>query len=148
MKNLNDIFSGVDHVLNSAKHGNFEEVLTKTKNYAEQAKEKSAERIEISKKRIELLDSKTKLTKAYEKFGELQYAKCTGEEINDEEIQAAIQEIQLMKSRVEILESEIEEMRKDILDSIPKRDSRAGSKKDNGSRDGSDADFDADTENE
>ena len=49
MKNLNDIFSGVDHVLNSAKHGNFEEVLTKTKNYAEQATKKSAERIEISK---------------------------------------------------------------------------------------------------
>ena len=73
MKSLSDIFSGVDRVLNSAKHGNFEEVLTKTKNYAEQATKKSAERIEISKKKIELLDTKTKLNKAYEGFGKLQY---------------------------------------------------------------------------
>ena len=144
MKSLNDIFSGVDHVLNSAKHGNFEEVLTKTKNYAEQAKEKSAERIEISKKRIELLDSKTKLSKAYEKYGELQYAKCSGADIGDEVIQTAIQEIQLLKSRVEILEAEIEEMRKDIFECVPKRDS----KKENDTEDGSCADSDADTENE
>jgi len=118
MKSLNDIFSGVDHVLNSAKHGNFEEVLTKTKNYAEQATKKSAERIEISKKRIELLDTKTKLNKAYEAFGKLQYDAYTGEEIADDDIQAKIQEIQLLKSRTELLDAEITELHDSLMESI------------------------------
>ena len=118
MKNLNDIFSGVDHVLNSAKHGNFEEVLTKTKNYAEQATKKSAERIEISKKKIELLDTKTKLNKAYEGFGKLQYDVYTGEEIADDDIQAKIQEIQLLKSRVELLDAEIAELHEALTESV------------------------------
>lgn len=118
MKNLNDIFSGVDHVLNSAKHGNFEEVLTKTKNYAEQATKKSAERIEISKKKIELLDTKTKLNKAYEGFGKLQYDAYIGEKIADDDVQAKIQEIQLLKSRVELLDAEIAELHESLAESV------------------------------
>jgi hypothetical protein len=118
MKNLNDIFSGVDHVLNSAKHGNFEEVLTKTKNYAEQATKKSAERIEISKKKIELLDTKTKLNKAYEAFGKIQYDAYIGEEIEEDEIQAKLQEIQLFKSRAELLDAEITALHDELIDSV------------------------------
>ncbi len=118
MKNLNDIFSGVDHVLNSAKHGNFEEVLTKTKNYAEQATKKSAERIEISKKKIELLDTKTKLNKAYEAFGKIQYDAYIGEEIEEDEIQAKLQEIQLLKSRAELLDAEITALHDELIDSV------------------------------
>ena len=75
-----------DDVLNSAKTGNFEEVLTKTKTYAEDAAKKSAERLEISKKKIELLDSKTKLVKAYENYGRLQYALVEGDEVSPEEL--------------------------------------------------------------
>lgn len=145
MKSLNDIFSGVDHVLNSAKHGNFEEVLTKTKNYAEQAGKKSAERIEISRKKIELLDSKTKLTKAYEEFGELQFAAYSGENVDEEKIQAKIQEIQLQKSRVEILEEEIDELRRDFLEGISKKDSRSNLESESDSDGDSDT---AETENE
>ena len=52
MKNLNDVISSVDDVLNSAKRGIFDEVLSKTKAYAEIATKKSAERLEISKKKI------------------------------------------------------------------------------------------------
>ena len=94
MKNLNDVLSGVDEVLNSAKHGNFEDVLTKTKSYAEIATKKSAERLEISRKKIELLDSKTKLAKAFEKYGRLQYSAYLGEELDEEAIESALQEIQ------------------------------------------------------
>ena len=129
MKNLNDIFSGVDHVLNSAKHGNFEEVLTKTKNYAEQATKKSSERIEISKKKIELLDSKSKLSKAYEAFGRLQYDAYSGESVSEDDIQAKIQEIQLLKSRAELLEAEINRLHEEFIETLTNREARREAKK-------------------
>lgn len=123
MKNLNDIVSGVDEVLNSAKHGNFEEVLAKTRSYAERATKKSAERLEISKKKIELLDSKTKLAKAYEKFGKLQYSAYEGNEISEEELDACLQEIQLQKSRADLLDAEISELRAVFVESSQRKES-------------------------
>lgn len=116
------LFSGVDEVLNSAKQGNFEEVLTKTKLYAEDAAKKSAERLEISKKKIELLDSKTKLAKAYERFGKLQYAVMQGEEVDSDELEASIEEIQLQKSRAELFEAEVEELKTAFYESLSKKD--------------------------
>lgn len=118
------LFSGVDDVLNSAKAGNFEEVLTKTKIYAEDAAKKSAERLEISKKKIELLDSKTKLVKAYEKYGRLQFSAYEGNEVDPDELAAAIEEIQLQKSRSEMLDSEIEDMKSAFMDSLSKKESK------------------------
>lgn len=109
-----------DDVLNSAKSGNFDDVLSKTKAYAEDAAKKSAERLEISKKKIELLDSKTKLVKAYEKYGKLQYDLYEGHEVSQEEINACIDEIQLQRSRSDILDAEIEDLKKAFLDSISK----------------------------
>ncbi|MBQ7203016.1 MAG: hypothetical protein IJS03_03245 [Eubacterium sp.] len=124
MKNFNDVISGVDEVLNSAKHGNFEDVLTKTKNYAEKATKKSAERLEISRKKIELLDSKTKLSKAYEQFGKLQYSAYIGEEVEQESIDRALQEIQLQKTRADLLDTEIAELRAAFVESLSKKEQR------------------------
>ena len=124
MKNFNDVLSGVDEVLNSAKHGNFEDVLTKTKSYAEKATKKSAERLEISRKKIELLDSKTKLSKAFEKYGRLQYSAYLGEELDEEAIEGALQEIQLQKTRADLLDKEIAELREAFLESLSKREAR------------------------
>ena len=124
MKNLNDVISGVDEVLNSAKHGNFEDVLTRTKSYAEKATKKSAERLEISRKKIELLDSKTKLAKAFERYGKLQYSAYIGEEIDEEAIEAALQEIQLQKTRADLLDEEIAELRAAFIDSLSKKEAR------------------------
>ena len=124
MKNLNDVLSGVDEVLNSAKHGNFEDVLTKTKTYAEKATKKSAERLEISRKKIELLDSKTKLAKAYEKYGRLQYSAYIGELIDDEAVESALQEIQLQKTRADLLDKEVEELRAAFVEGLNKRGAR------------------------
>lgn len=118
------IFSGVDEVLNSAKQGNFEDVLTKTKYYAEDAAKKSAERLEISKKKIELLDSKTKLVKAYQQFGKLQYSIYEGEQVDEDELNACIEEIQLQKSRADLLDAEIEDMKAAFLDPISKRETK------------------------
>lgn len=121
------IFSGVDDVLNSAKQGNFEEVLAKTKIYAEDAAKKSAERLEISKKKIELLDSKTKLAKAYEHFGKVQYAVVEGAEVDEEEINSCIEEISLQKSRADLLEAQIEEMKSLFMESLSKKRSKTDS---------------------
>ena len=110
-----------DDVLNSAKTGNFEEVLTKTKTYAEDAAKKSAERLEISKKKIELLDSKTKLVKAYENYGRLQYALVEGDEVSPEELKTVEEEIQLQKNRTEYLDAEVEELRQKFLDSLSRK---------------------------
>lgn len=124
MKNLNDVLSGVDEVLNSAKHGNFEEVLTRTKSYAEKATKKSAERLEISRKKIELLDSKTKLAKAYESYGKLQYSAYIGEEVDGDAVEKALQEIQLQKTRTDLLDAEIAELRAAFVDGLSKREAR------------------------
>ncbi len=124
MKNLNDVLSGVDEVLNSAKHGNFEDVLTKTKSYAEKATKKSAERLEISRKKIELLDSRTKLSKAFERYGKLQYSAYIGEEINEEEVESALQEIQLQKTRADLLDEEIAALREAFVESLSKKEAR------------------------
>lgn len=114
------IFSGVDDLLNSAKNGNFEELISKTKVYAEDAAKKSAERLEISKKKIELLDSKTKLTKAYEKFGKLQYSAYIGEAVDDDEMSAAVEEIQLHKSRADMLQAEVDDLKEMFKESLAK----------------------------
>lgn len=124
MKNLNDVLSGVDEVLNSAKHGNFEEVLTKTKSYAEKATKKSAERLEISRKKIELLDSKTKLSKAYENYGKLQYSAYLGELVDEEAVEAALQEIQLQKTRADLLDQEVADLRAAFVEGLGKREAR------------------------
>ena len=129
MNNFNDVISGVDEVLNSAKHGNFEEVLSKTKNYAEKATKKSAERLEISRKKIELLDSKTKLAKAYEKFGKLSFDKREGTEVSEDDINSCLAEIQLQKTRAEMLDAEIEELRVLFAEPMNKREARKEAKR-------------------
>ncbi len=104
MKNLNDVFNSVDEAFGNAQHNSsFEDVLLKTREYAK----KSAEAIEISRKKIELIDAKTKLNKAYEKFGKLQYAAYQGDEVKLEDIDAAGDEISLLKNRAKFLEEEI-----------------------------------------
>lgn len=110
MKNLNDIFSGVDEVLNNAKKGNFEDVLSITRTYAK----KSAEAIEISRKRIEVLDAKAKLSKAYESLGKLQYSLIDGNDIDENEVNTVVDEITLLKNRMQFLEDEIEAFKEEL----------------------------------
>lgn len=119
MKNINEVISEVDEAI---KNGNFEEVLAKTKSYAEKATKKSAEKIEISRKKIELLDSKTKLSKAYEKFGKLEYAKREGEEVNEDEYKSALAQIELQKIRADMLDKEIEDLRALFSESATRTD--------------------------
>lgn len=111
MKNLNDVFNSVDEAINNVrKNPGFEDMLNKTKQYAK----KSAEAIEISRKKIELLDAKTKLSKAYEKFGKQQFALYDGAEVSEQEIEATANEIIILKGQVEYLEKEIAAFKEEI----------------------------------
>ncbi len=101
MKSFNDVISGVD----------FEEIISKTKSYAAIATKKGSETLELSRKKIELLDSKTKLSKAYEKYGKLMYLSGLGEKVGEEELSSAVAEIQLQKTRSDLLDSEIADLK-------------------------------------
>ena len=111
MKNLNDVFNSVDEAINNVrKNPGFEDMLNKTKQYAK----KSAEAIEISRKKIELLDAKTKLSKAYEKYGKQQFAIYDGEEANEQELEATANEIIILKGQVEYLDQEIAAFKEEL----------------------------------
>ena len=129
MKNFNDVISEVDQVFNSAKQGNFDEVLNKTRSYAEKATKRSAERLEISRKKIELLDSKTKLSRAYEKYGRLMYKIKAGEEVKDEDIASCEAGIELQLMRTDMLNAEIEELRKFFAEGAVKREAKKNESK-------------------
>lgn len=120
MSNINDVISSVDDVFQSAKQGNFEEAFAKTKTYAEKAGKKSAEKLEISRKKIELLDSKTKLAKAYEKFGKLCYDQAHDVDIEEDAYASCIAEIDLQLMRTELLNAEIQELKVKVTDTVNK----------------------------
>lgn len=124
MKNINDVINSVDEAINNVrKNPNFEDMLNKTKQYAK----KSADAIEISRKTIELLDAKTKLSKAYEKFGKQQFALYDGEEANEQEIEATANEIIILKGQVEYLDKEIAAFKEEIASQF---DAKMGKKDD------------------
>ena len=115
MRNFNDVLNSVDEVINNAKkNGSIEEVINKTREYAK----KSAEAIEISRKKIELLDTKTKLAKAYEKFGKQQFAIYDGGEVEQDELNATCEEIIMLKSQAEFLEAEIDAFKEAIASQV------------------------------
>ena len=57
---LSELFCSMDEAFNNPK---LEEMFNKTKDVAENMSKKSAERLEISRKKVELLDAKAKLAK-------------------------------------------------------------------------------------
>lgn len=124
MRNFNDVLNSVDEAINNAKkNGSIDEVINKTKEYAK----KSAQAIEISRKRIELLDTKTKLVKAYEKYGKLQFNIYDGGEVSQDELEATCEEIIMLKSQSEFLEAEIEAFKEAVAAQV---DAKVNPKKD------------------
>ena len=124
MRNFNDVLNSVDEAINNAKkNGSIDEVINKTKEYAK----KSAQAIEISRKRIELLDTKTKLAKAYEKYGKLQFTIYDGGEVSQDDLEATCEEIIMLKSQSEFLEAEIEAFKEAVAAQV---DSKVNPKKD------------------
>lgn len=112
---LTDLFGSMDEAFNNQK---LEEMFNKTKDVAENMSKKSAERLEISRKKVELLDAKTKLAKLYEKFGKLQYSKYIGEEVDEAEITDCANAIADNKEKVSLYTDEIEKAKAEFNESM------------------------------
>ena len=109
---LSELFGSMDEAFNNQK---LEEMFNKTKDVAENMSKKSAERLEISRKKVELLDAKAKLSKLYEKFGKLQYLKYIGEEVSDEEITDCANAIADNKEKIQLYTAEIERQKLNLM---------------------------------
>lgn len=112
---LSELFGSMDEAFNNPK---LEEMFNKTKDVAENMSKKSAERLEISRKKVELLDAKAKLSKLYEKFGKLQYSKYIGEEVGDEEITDCANAIADNKEKIQLYTAEIEKAKAEFNESM------------------------------
>lgn len=112
---LSELFGSMDEAFNNQK---LEEMFNKTKDVAENISKKSAERLEISRKKVELLDAKAKLSKLYEKFGKLQYLKYIGEEVSDEEITDCANAIADNKEKIQLYTAEIEKAKAEFNESM------------------------------
>lgn len=112
---LSELFGSMDEAFNNQK---LEEMFNKTKDVAKNMSKKSAERLEISRKKVELLDAKAKLSKLYEKFGKLQYLKYIGEEVSDEEITDCANAIADNKEKIQLYTAEIEKAKAEFNESM------------------------------
>ena len=110
-----DVFNTSDLNINNPK---LEEMLNKTKNAAEVFGKKSAERIEISKKKIELFDIKSKLNKLYEDFGRYQYNAFVKGSADESEVSARIDEITDLEKKCEELNIDIEYAKEEFYESV------------------------------
>lgn len=111
---FSDIF-GTNDLMNNPK---LEEVFNKTRDMAETVSKKSAEHLEMSRKKVECLDAKTKLSRLFEKYGELQYNSYIGEEVNQSELEDVANRIALLKEKIELLTIEIEEAKMQFNEAV------------------------------
>lgn len=113
--NFGDIFNSNDININNPK---LEEVFNRTKDVAETVGKKSAERLEISRKKVELLDSKAKLSKLYEKFGKMQYDALMGIEQDESELESVTVKISQFKDKIDLLTVEIDEAKEQFNEAV------------------------------
>lgn len=102
---FSDIFNANDINMNNQK---IEEMLNKTKSVAESLSKKSAEHLEISRKKVEILDAKTRLAKLYEKFGEIYYNSLMGIEPDVQEVEDITAKITQFREKIATLSEEVE----------------------------------------
>lgn len=89
--------------------GNFDELFNKTRIVAESLNKRGAKAIDLSRKRIEFLDVKTKLAKFYEKYGRLQFELSVGGEIDEAELDMLTAQIIAHREKFEALKAELDE---------------------------------------
>lgn len=104
---------------NSPKMSNFEDVFSKTKNVAETINKKGSLYLELSRKKIEYMDAKSKLAKAYQHFGKLQYSAYLGEVVDENEYAVCVADITAYRDRIEVLKAELDDAKnKDAQDFV------------------------------
>lgn len=112
---FSDIFNANDINMNNQK---LEEVLSKTKTVAETFGKKSAEHLEVSRKKVEILDAKTKLSKAYEKYGEMQYNALIGIEPNQQMLDDTAVKISQYREKIALLSEEVERAKAEFNEAV------------------------------
>ncbi len=88
---------------------NFESAFSKTKTVADKLNKKGAKYLELSRKNIEYFDTKSKLSKVYAKYGELQYLAFIGEEIDKDKLLSLSNDIADYREKIKILKEELKE---------------------------------------
>lgn len=113
---LGDIFANGDINMNNQR---LEEVINKTKIAAENFGKKSAEHIEISRKKLEILDLRTRLSKLYEGFGKMQYNKLVNNGgASSESEEDMIMQISLYEEKISLLSEEVERAKAQFNDAV------------------------------
>lgn len=112
---FSDIFNVNDINMNNQK---LEEVLSKTKTVAETFGKKSAEHLEVSRKKVEILDAKTKLSRAYEKYGEMQYNALIGIEPNQQILDDTAVKISQYREKIALLSEEVERAKAEFNEAV------------------------------
>lgn len=112
---FSDIFNANDINMNNQK---LEEVLSKTKTVAETFGKKSAEHLEVSRKKVEILDAKTKLSRAYEKYGEMQYNALIGIEPNQQMLDDTAVKISQYREKIAHLSEEVERAKAEFNEAV------------------------------
>ncbi|MBR2133134.1 MAG: hypothetical protein IJ851_00310 [Eubacterium sp.] len=107
---LNDFFEGADITL--------EDVLNKTRDAAEVIGKKSAERLELSRKKVEYFDTKSKLNRQYEKYGRMSYKVLLGEEVDDYEMSECAAKISQLKDKLDLLSVDIENAKEQFNEAV------------------------------
>lgn len=112
---FSDLFSSGQDPFNNEK---LEDVFNKTRDVAESMGKKSAERIELSRKKVELLDVKAKIARLYERYGKLQYGIRIGDEISSEVLADIENQIGVLREKIEIYTRDIEEAKAAFNESV------------------------------
>lgn len=103
----------------SPKMSNFEDVFSKTKNVAETLNKKGSLYLELSRKKIEYMDAKSKLAKAYQNFGKLQFSTYLGENVDENEYAVCVADITAYRERIDVLKAELDDAKnKDAQDFV------------------------------
>ena len=103
---FSDVFNSSQFDIDNPK---FDDFINKTKDVAQAVGKKGAEHIELSKKKLECLDIKSKLSRLYEKFGKLHYSAFIGEEVDNEQLEQIADEIAEYNEKLDLIYIEINE---------------------------------------
>lgn len=88
---------------------NFDELFSKTKIVAESLNKKGSQAFDMSRKRLEYLDAKAKLSKLYEKYGKIQFDAFVGEEINESDLEMLTAQIITYREKLTDLKAQLDE---------------------------------------
>lgn len=92
------------------KISNFDELFSKTKTVAESLNKKGIQAFDMSRKRLEYLDTKAKLSKLYEKYGKIQFEVFLGEDVDENELDMLTAQIITYREKIADLKAQLEEV--------------------------------------